>query len=154
MNMPHWVKSPTDHTLSVVDSCCLYLGISPDVIIRLQFPFFFFIYCRPSSGLWSTNRKAFERFSKVLITLPWFSLFRSPLSLILSHTLHHFILFCYNKDSQTEHSSDGGVSIWQAVACTKWNVQMRNRERERERERENLKEESGIIIREMPFSWW
>ena len=128
-----WSHS-TDHTLSLSRGLVLLVfGIPPDVIIRLQFPFFF-IYSRPSSGLWLTNRKAFERLSKVLITLPWFSLFRSPLSLILSHTLHHFILFYFViiKDSLTEHSCDHGVSIWQAVA-TKYNVQMRNRERERKK---------------------
>ena len=33
MNMPHWVKSL--NTLSLVDSCCLYLGIPPDVTMGL-----------------------------------------------------------------------------------------------------------------------
>ena len=66
------VPQLTTPSLSWTRVACTVLGISPDVIIRLQFPFFFFffIYSRPSSGLWLTNRKAFERFSKVLITLP------------------------------------------------------------------------------------
>ena len=76
----------------------------------------------------------------MILSLPQSALFNS-----LSHTSSFcFTLFCYNKDSLTEHSSDRGVSIWQAVA-TKWNVQMRNRERERKKSQGSSSEQCHFL---------
>ena len=61
-------------------------------------------------------------------------------------TSFYFILFYYNKDSPTEHSSDRG-GLHMAGGCHK--VKCANEKKRKKKK----KDESGIIIRTMPFSF-
>ena len=98
----------TDHIVpSLVNLCCLHWGISFPCHRMLQFacsfPFFSLFTAVLVADCGWPNMKAFERFSKVWITLPWCFLFSLPqppppplsLSLPLSHTSWHHFIFIY-----------------------------------------------------------